>query len=173
MSSKTDNKNEMTIEAKARQKQALAEAKSKLAEQAKEQEEKKRTAPEHLKTKPVPAIVMLIGGAAVTINVFVRHFSLLDALICIFISLLIFLIIGDVAKMLLDRIELPNRYAVSKDGEMIEKNQNALQSGETAGAQQNGTLDTASAQNSTLQGTSAADTQTQKSASDANTGNPS
>ena len=118
---------EITKEAKERQKQALKEAKQKLSEQVKEAEEKKRNAPQHLKTKPLPAIIMLLGGAAVTIDVFVKQFSVLDSLIAVFLSLVIFLIIGDIVKMIFDRVELPNKNAVDKDGEMIEKGQNGQQ----------------------------------------------
>lgn len=90
--------------------------------EVKEADDKHNTAV-HLKTKPLPAIIMLLGGAAVTIDVFVKHFSILNSLTAIFVSLIVFLIIGDIVKMIFDKVELPNQKAVGKDGEMIEKGQ--------------------------------------------------
>lgn len=92
-----------------------------------EAEESKKSVPKpvHLKTKPIPAIIMLLGGAAVAVDVFIQHFTVLNFLIAVFVSLLGFLFIGEIVKLILDRIELPNKNAVDKDGEMIEKGQNA------------------------------------------------
>ncbi len=83
--------------------------------------------PLHLKTKPIPAIVTLLGGSAVAIDVFIEQFDFKRALVLILAGLVIFLIIGEVVKILLDHIELPNPDAVDADGNVIQKGK----SGET------------------------------------------
>ncbi len=77
--------------------------------------------PLHLKTKPVPAIVTLLGGSAVAIDVFIEQFDFKRSLVLILAGLVIFLIIGEVVKILLDHIELPNPDAVDADGNVIQK----------------------------------------------------
>ena len=77
--------------------------------------------PLHLKTKPVPALVTLIGGLAVTVDVFIQQMDFRKSLIIIFAGFVVFLIAGEAVKVLLDHIELPNPDAESADGSMIEK----------------------------------------------------
>ncbi len=81
----------------------------------------KKPEPLHLKTKPVPAVVTLLGGAVAAIDVFVQQMELKDSLIIILVSMLVFLIAGEIIKLLLDRIEIPNPDAVDVDGNMIQK----------------------------------------------------
>ncbi|MBQ9505257.1 MAG: hypothetical protein IJU93_09635 [Lachnospiraceae bacterium] len=108
------------------------------AEGEKPEEEEKPPEEIHLKTKPVPAVVMLIGGAATAISCFVRKFPLLKMLFVVFIALLCFWIAGCIIKLLLDRIvieppeeeEKPEEEAEdgegeANDGAVIEKNTNA------------------------------------------------
>ena len=83
--------------------------------------DQKKPDEKHLNTKALPAIVMLAGGGTVAITVFVRHFSVLNILIAIFIGLVVFLIIGDIIKAIFDHVVLVDKNAVGKDGEMIEK----------------------------------------------------
>ena len=101
------------------------EEREKLIERAKELEEEKKNQPIRLKTKPVPTVVTLVGGAIAAIIVCIQHYELHFALVIILISLLVFLVIGDVIKYLLDKIELPRpveeQENVGEDGEMIEK----------------------------------------------------
>jgi hypothetical protein len=61
---------------------------------------------EHLKTKPVPAIVTLLGGAVAAIYTYIQGREPMDALIIILVTLLVFLILGDLIKFLLDKIEI-------------------------------------------------------------------
>lgn len=77
--------------------------------------------PKRLKTKPVPAFVMLLGGAVVAVDVFIQQLDLKTSLLLILAGLVIFLIIGQVVRMLLDRIELHDTEAVDADGNVIEK----------------------------------------------------
>ncbi len=70
-----------------------------------------------LKTRPVPAVVMLLGGAAVAIDVTIQGFPMWKALLCILISLIVFLIIGDIVKMFLDRIRIPRPVEETEAGE--------------------------------------------------------
>ncbi len=80
----------------------------------------------HLKTKTIPALVMLLGGAVTAVSCFVRHFPIILMLEGILISLVIFLIIGEIIKMLLDRIvikppETEEEDEEKSDGAVIEK----------------------------------------------------
>lgn len=102
-------------------------------EEGEEPEEEKPPEEIHLKTKPVPAVVMLIGGAATAISCYVREFPLLKMLFVVFISLLCFWIAGCIIKMLLDKIVIQpadeeetegEEGEEQNDGEVIEKNTN-------------------------------------------------
>ena len=80
-----------------------------LPEGEQSQEEEKPPEEIHLKTKPVPAVVMLIGGAATAISCYVRNFPLLKMLFVVFVSLVCFWIAGCIIKLLLDRIVIEPR----------------------------------------------------------------
>ena len=73
----------------------------------------------HLKTKPVPAIVMLLAGLVAAVYTFIQGMDLLRALVIILVTLLIFWIIGGIIKILLDKIEIiiPVEGADMEDGE--------------------------------------------------------
>ncbi|MCR5747169.1 MAG: hypothetical protein K6G03_05635 [Lachnospiraceae bacterium] len=75
----------------------------------------------HLKTKPVPAVIMLVGGLFITVIVFIQQFEFKKALLTILVGMIVFLIVGDIVKMLLDRIEIPNPELMDADGNVIEK----------------------------------------------------
>ena len=77
--------------------------------------------PLHLKTKPIPAIVTLLGGSVVEIDVFIQQLDFRKSLVIILASLVVFLVAGEIVKLLLDRIELPNPDAVDADGNVIQK----------------------------------------------------
>ena len=97
------------------------EGKTFLAEVAQVGINERKTEPVHLKTKPVPAVVMLLGGGIVTADVFIQQIEFRKSLIIILASLLVFLLAGELVKYLLDRIELPNPDAVDADGNVIQK----------------------------------------------------
>lgn len=81
----------------------------------------RKTEPLRLKTKPIPAVVMLLGGGIVTADVFIQQIEFRKSLIIILVSLVVFLFAGELVKYLLDRIELPNPDAVHADGNVIQK----------------------------------------------------
>ena len=86
-----------------------------------EYDKERKAEPIHLKTKPIPAIVTLLGGGIVTADVFLQQLEFRNSLIIILISLIVFLFAGEIVKLLLDRIELPNPEAVDADGNVIQK----------------------------------------------------
>ncbi len=104
-------------------------------------EEEEIPEPLHLHTKTVPTIVMLFGGGASAIFTFVRHDKLLTSLIIIFVSLVVFLVLGDIIKILLDSIviEPPEKTAGEKD-KVIERSsgEEAGEAGEEGGEPGNG-----------------------------------
>ena len=88
-----------------------------------EEEEKKEL---HLHTRTVPAMVMLFGGGAAAIFTFVRHDTLLTSLIIIFVSLIIFLVLGDVIKLFLDSITIePKSSGSGEKDKVIERSTGA------------------------------------------------
>lgn len=56
-----------------------------------------------MKTKPIPATVMLIAGAITCIMNIVNHSTLDDALRTLLIVLVVFYLIGSVIKVILDK----------------------------------------------------------------------
>lgn len=81
----------------------------------------KKPEPKRLKTKPVPALVMLFGGSVVAVDVFIQQLDLKTSLLLILAGLVIFVIIGQIVKLLLDRIELRDPETENVDGNVIEK----------------------------------------------------
>ena len=73
---------------------------------------------EHLKTKPVPAIIMLLGGSVSAVYTYMQGRELKDALIIIFVTLLVFLILGEIIKFLLDKIEIVVPVEEKEDGDI-------------------------------------------------------
>ena len=97
------------------------EGRTVLADNLNQTPPEKKTEPIHLKTKPVPAIIMLLGGAVVTADVFIQQLEFKKSLLIILVSLVFFLLAGELVKLLLDRIELPDPEAVNADGNVIQK----------------------------------------------------
>ncbi len=93
------------------------------ASAGKKKKEEGESKPEtlHLKTKSVPPVVMLSGGLFVTVGVFLQQLDLKRSLLIILGGLIGFLIVGDIVKLLLDRIEIPNPELMDADGNVIEK----------------------------------------------------
>lgn len=59
----------------------------------------------HLKTKQIPAIVMLSAGSIAAISTYVQHVQVMRSLVIIFVTLLVFWFLGEVTKSILDLIE--------------------------------------------------------------------
>ncbi len=108
---------------------------AKVNDEGSQDEEDQKQKPLHLRTKTVPTIVMLFGGGAAAIFTFVRHDSLLTSLEIIFVSLVVFLILGDIIKILLDgiTIEVPE-HETDNDDKVIEKEGEAKEEGENGEA---------------------------------------
>ncbi|MBQ6968307.1 MAG: hypothetical protein IJP84_10455 [Lachnospiraceae bacterium] len=92
-----------------------------------EEEEKKER---HLHTRTVPAMVMLFGGGAAAIFTFVRHDSLLTSLIIIFVSLVIFLVLGDIIKLFLDSITIVPKPAEPGEKDKVIERSTGAETGE-------------------------------------------
>ncbi len=111
------------------QETAPEEPQDEKTEEEKQDEEEEVVEPLHLRTKTVPTIVMLFGGGAAAIFTFVRHDPLLTSLEIIFVALVIFLVLGDIIKLLLDTIEIePPEEKTGEKDKVIERS-----SGEEAG----------------------------------------
>lgn len=74
-----------------------------------------------MKTKHIPAIVMLLGGSVACIVTYINRYSLREMLVTLTFSLVIFLIIGGVIKMILDSFQMPDEAKVDDEGEVVEK----------------------------------------------------
>ena len=76
-----------------------------------------------MNTNKIPALVMLLAGAVVTIVTYINHYSLEDMLVVLILTLIVFLIIGGVIKMIFDsfHIEVPDKDRVDDEGEVVDK----------------------------------------------------
>ena len=63
----------------------------------------------HLKTRPLPALIMLIGGSVTVILCFIKHYEILHSLKLILCSLVVFLILGAVIREFLNNIVIERR----------------------------------------------------------------
>ncbi|MCR4891719.1 MAG: hypothetical protein K5989_06030 [Lachnospiraceae bacterium] len=69
----------------------------------------------HLKTRTIPAVIMLMGGLATAIMCFIWNYPPERSLITLLCSLILFLIIGGIAKALLDKIVIKVEKPESRD----------------------------------------------------------
>ena len=90
----------------------------------------------HLHTRQIPTIVMLSGGAAAAIFTFIRHDPLLTSLEIIFVALILFLVLGDVIKILLDGITIEKKEVSDNKDKVIERSKGEEQ--EEAGGEDTG-----------------------------------
>lgn len=80
-----------------------------------------------LKTKMLPACIMLLGGAVTSVVCFINHYSLKDMSIFVLCSLVVFLILGFLLKKLFDSFKLVDNPRKKKEkeakdeGEVIQK----------------------------------------------------
>ncbi len=74
-----------------------------------------------MNTRKIPALIMLLAGSATCIVTYINHYSFRDMLSALIIVLIIFLILGLIAKAILDSVHLPGEDAVGPDGEVVEK----------------------------------------------------
>ncbi len=76
-----------------------------------------------MNTSKIPALVMLLAGAVAVIVTYINHYSLEDMLVVLILTLIVFLIIGVVIKLIFDsfHIEEPDEERVDDEGEVVEK----------------------------------------------------
>lgn len=78
-----------------------------------------------MKTKKIPAIVMLIGGAATCVITYLNHYNLRDMLIALVWALIAFLVLGIVIELLFEKFEIAKdedeEVIFDGDGEVVEK----------------------------------------------------
>ena len=80
--------------------------------------------------KKMPLILMLVAGAVAWIITFVQKYSVLDSLIAVFVSLVIFYFLGSVMRWILDYFDIQNEKRRQEELEASEGN-----AGNTAGEQ--------------------------------------
>lgn len=76
-----------------------------------------------MNTNKIPAFVMLLAGAVAVIVTYINHYSLEDMLVVLILTLIVFLILGVVIKLIFDsfHIEEPDEDRVDDEGEVVEK----------------------------------------------------
>ena len=84
----------------------------------------------NLKTKMLPPLLMMLGGAVALIMCLIRRVSFLKMLVVLLISFFCFAIIGTIIKIIVDRFNMQNSYEdylqeagnFTDDGDLMEKN---------------------------------------------------
>lgn len=76
-----------------------------------------------MNTNKIPALVMLLAGAVAVVVTYINHYSLEDMLVVLILTLIVFLILGVVIKLIFDsfHIEEPDEDRVDDEGEVVEK----------------------------------------------------
>lgn len=76
-----------------------------------------------MNTNRIPALVMLLAGAVAVIVTYINHYSLEDMLVVLILTLIVFLVLGVVIKLIFDsfHIEEPDEDRVDDEGEVVEK----------------------------------------------------
>ena len=83
----------------------------------------------NLKTKMLPPLLMMLGGAVALVMCLIRRVSFVKLLTVLLITLFCFAVIGTVIKSIVDRFNMQNSYedylqeagAFSDDGDLMEK----------------------------------------------------
>lgn len=80
---------------------------------------------DRLKTRQLPAMIMLLGGAVAALLTYIRDFTLSEMLIIVLVSLLVFYIVGLILKRIFDSFRIRRKEqeadGVAEEGEVIEK----------------------------------------------------
>ena len=92
-------------------------------------EEKEKRSPEiilkknNLKTKLLPSLLMMIGGAVALFYSLIRGFELTKLLTVVFLALLSFAILGTIIKSIVDQFNMKMSYSdyFLDDGDLVEK----------------------------------------------------
>ncbi len=92
-------------------------------------EDKEKLSPEiilkknNLKTRLLPSLLMMIGGAVALFYSLIRGFELTRLLATLFFSLLAFAILGTIIKSIVDQFNMKMSYSdyFIDDGDLVEK----------------------------------------------------
>ncbi len=77
--------------------------------------------------KNIPLLMMLTAGAVMCIISYVQRFTILAKLVSLFVVLLVFYLLGSVLVWILNRFEQQNEERLREEGEMIEKDGEAVE----------------------------------------------
>lgn len=80
--------------------------------------------------KTMPLMLMLIAGAITSIITFIMDYSILNKLLALFISLLVFYFLGSILKWILDYFEGQNEKLLSEEQEQEVMEEQAENEGE-------------------------------------------
>jgi len=90
-----------------------------------------------MKTKKIPAIVMLLGGSIACIITYLNGYNLKDMLVTLVWVLILFYFLGVIAELLFEKFEIEKEEEPeNNDGEVVDKTQEAAETseeGETLG----------------------------------------
>ena len=83
----------------------------------------------NLKTKMLPPLLMMLGGAVALVMCLIRRVAFIKMLIILLITLFCFAVIGTIIKSVVDRFNMQNSYedylqeagGFSDDGDLMEK----------------------------------------------------
>lgn len=73
------------------------------------------------KRRLIPPFVMLLAGAIVSITMYILHYEVKILLIVLVCVLVVFYMLGDTLRWMLNRFEAQNEEARMEEGEVIEK----------------------------------------------------
>lgn len=77
-----------------------------------------------MKTKKIPALIMLLGGSVTCVVTYICRYNLEDMLIALIFSLIIFFILGLVIEYLFEKFEIAQEkeeVTEEADGEVVDK----------------------------------------------------
>lgn len=74
-----------------------------------------------MKTKHIPAMVMLLGGSVACVVSYINHYNLREMLVALMTALLVFLILGVIIRLIFDSFKMPDEDKVNDEGEVVEK----------------------------------------------------
>ncbi|MCR4586194.1 MAG: hypothetical protein K5686_10780 [Lachnospiraceae bacterium] len=83
----------------------------------------------NLKTKMLPPLLMMLGGAVALVMCLIRRVAFIKMLIILLVSFFCFAVIGTVIKCIVDRFNMQNSYedylqeaeSFTDDGDLMEK----------------------------------------------------
>lgn len=71
--------------------------------------------------KTMPLMLMLTAGAVTCVITFIKQYSIVNKLLSLLVSLLVFYLLGSIMKWTLDLFDRQNEKRQAEEGEVIEK----------------------------------------------------